>query len=79
MERNIVTHKLSNIFRKVFKDEVELNESTSAKDIKSWDSLNHVILIKQIEEEFHIEFDLFDMIELKTFGDIVNYIQEKQD
>lgn len=72
-----ITKKLSEIFKTVFKRDVNLTEKITANDIDSWDSLNHIILIKEIEDQFQIEFDLFDMIELKTVGDIINYIQFK--
>ena len=74
-----IMEQLANIFNEVFKENIILTETTSAKEIGSWDSLNHIILIKKIEEEFQIEFDLFDIIELKNVGDIVKYIKSKTD
>ena len=77
MQEEDIKGKLEIIFKNVFGENVEILEATTANDIKKWDSLNHIILIKKIEEEFQMEFDLFEMIELKTVGDIINYIKSK--
>lgn len=71
--------QLKIIFKEVFKKEIELNEATTASDVDAWDSLNHIILIKAIEDHFQIEFDLFDMIDMKSVGDMVRAIQTKLD
>jgi acyl carrier protein len=77
MDKERILEKLQQIYTETFKEEIELSLSTSPNDIGSWDSLNHVILIKKIEEEFQVEFDLFEVIELKNTGDIVNALQNK--
>ena len=77
MNTEEILGKLSKIYNEIFKEEISLSLTTSPNDIGSWDSLNHVILIKKIEEEFKVEFDLFEVIELKNTGDIVNAIQKR--
>jgi len=77
MQDGEIQEKLYSILEKLFNTNIEITNDTTANDINSWDSLNHIILIKKIEDEFKMEFDLFDMIELKTVGDIVNYIKLK--
>jgi len=44
--------------------------STTASDIPSWNSLSHVMLIAAIESLFGIKFDLPQMIDMKSIGDI---------
>jgi acyl carrier protein len=77
MQDEEVQEKLYSILKKLFNTNIEITNATTANDINSWDSLNHIILIKKIEDEFNMEFDLFDMIELKTVGDMVNYIKSR--
>ncbi len=77
MQDGEIQEKLYSILEELFNTNIEITNDTTANDINSWDSLNHIILIKKIEDEFNMEFDLFDMIELKTVGDIVNYIKSK--
>lgn len=79
MRTEEIRNKLKQTFKDVFKQDVNLTETTTANDIDSWDSLNHIILIKKIEADFQLEFDLFDIIELKNVGDIIHYIQKKLD
>jgi acyl carrier protein len=76
MNSEMILNRLSPIYNEIFKENINLNAETSPNDIGSWDSLNHIILIKRIEEEFHFEFDLFEVIELKNTGDIIKTIQK---
>jgi len=76
MDNEKILNRLRPIYNEIFKEEIELNLATSPNDIGSWDSLNHILLIKRIEDEFQFEFDLFEVIELKNTGDIVNTIQK---
>jgi acyl carrier protein len=77
MNKEEILEKLQLIYTEIFNIDTEISITTSPNDIVSWDSLNHIILIKRIEEEFHIEFDLFEVIELKNTGDIVHTIQKQ--
>lgn len=78
MENTEIYKKLSAIFRKTFEDQtIEVKEDTSASDIQKWDSLNHIILISEIEKEFGLKFSLDDVIGFETAGDIVKSIDQK--
>ncbi|NOY96734.1 MAG: acyl carrier protein [Chlorobi bacterium] len=74
MTREDIKNNTISVFKEVFKETVEFRESTGIEDIKSWDSLNHIILIKRLEEVFTLQFDLFKLIDLKSLGDFVDYI-----
>ncbi|VAW14380.1 hypothetical protein MNBD_BACTEROID01-1510 [hydrothermal vent metagenome] len=74
MTREDIKNNIISVFKEVFKETVNLCESTGVEDIKSWDSLNHIILIKRLEEVFTLQFDLFRLIDLKSLGDFVDYI-----
>jgi acyl carrier protein len=69
---------LQDVFRSVFEDKsLEINRETSAKDVANWDSMNHILLITEIENQFDISFEMDDLIEMKTVGDIVAAILRK--
>ena len=71
-------NQVNTIFQEVFEDTtLTVNNNTTAKDIDSWDSLNHVLLISSIENKFNITFELDEMILFKNVGDIINAIQSK--
>ena len=76
MDKKEIIDKLQPVFKEVFKEDIKLSLSTSPEDVGSWDSLNHIILIKKIENEFQFEFDLFDIVEFKNVDDIINTIQK---
>ena len=79
MDKNNFLTLLQPIFEEVFKIEnLKLSESMQAKDIDGWDSLNHALLMDAIEKRFDIEFDLMDMLNMTTVGEICDRIIVKQ-
>lgn len=77
MSTEEILEKLRTLYSEIFKEEIDFSMDITPNDIGSWDSLNHVVLIKRIEEEFQIEIDLFEVIELRSTRDIVNVIQKR--
>lgn len=75
MERNEILKKITEIARDVFdNDEVELTEASTAADVEEWDSLSHLSLISDIEDEFDITFTLAEVSGSKNVGELVNAI-----
>lgn len=73
-----VLKKLQPIFNEVLQlKEVTIEAAMQAKDIENWDSLNHAILIDAIEKKFEVSFDLMDMINMNTVGEICDKVLEK--
>jgi len=69
---------LQPIFEEVFKiDNLKLSASMKAKDIEGWDSLNHALLMDAIEKHFNIEFDLMDMLNMTSVGEICTCVLAK--
>lgn len=78
MTESNITLKLQEIFRSVFEDKMlEINSETSAKNVSNWDSMNHILLITEIENQFDVSFEMDDLIEMKSVGDIVAAILRK--
>lgn len=55
-------------------DESELTETTTFEDIEA-DSLDIFQIIMEIEEEFDMEFDSDEADNLKTLGDLLDYLK----
>ena len=73
-----VLQKLNEIFRDLFDlPDLELAYSMSAEDIDEWDSVNHVMLVVQIEREFNIKFHTAEVEEMKNVGDLVELVLGK--
>ena len=48
---------LTDIFRTLFRQpQLELTDGLTARDVSGWDSLNHVNLVLQVEEELGVRF-----------------------
>ena len=75
MERNEILAKINEIAKDVFdNDEVELTEATTAADVEEWDSLSHLSLVSDIEDEFGIRFTLAEVSGSKNVGELVDAI-----
>ncbi|MDR2860705.1 MAG: acyl carrier protein [Elusimicrobiota bacterium] len=70
--------RLNKVFQDVFDDNsITVSDTTTAKDIENWDSLEHIQLIVAIEKEFKLKFNMAEIIALKEVGDIVNIILKR--
>ena len=75
MERNEILAKINEIAKDVFdNDEVELTEATTANDVEEWDSLSHLSLIGDMEDEFGITFTLAEVSGSKNVGELIDAI-----
>lgn len=73
-----IKERLENVFRQVFDDdEIVINENTTADDIEEWDSLTHIQLIVEIENEFSIKFSMVETMKLKNVGELISLIEKK--
>jgi len=78
MDRKEITDKTLVVFRKIFENQANINENSSAEVIEKWDSLNHILLIQELEKVFAMKFDLFEIIDLKDVQGIIGYISSKK-
>lgn len=45
-------------------------------DIPEWDSLHHIMLLKNLEAEFNIHFQQTDVAELEDVSDLIALVKE---
>jgi acyl carrier protein len=71
--------KLKKIMTKILGiNENDINEESSRKNIKAWDSLKHIRLVLAIEEEFDVEpFDMDQIVEMTSYIGIKRILREK--
>ncbi len=70
--------KLVEKFKIIFKLKKNiLKKNLTQKKIKSWDSLNHVILLLSIQETFKIKFKISEYEQLTSFDKIIKLIKKK--
>lgn len=61
--------------------EVEKSEVTvdsTVGDFPAWDSIGHLTILSTVEEEFGINFEPEEMMEIEDVNDIVKAIEAKQ-
>ena len=78
MTKEQIASEVQEIFRQVFGDEaLQLTPQTSQDDIVEWDSLEQINILSIIEQKFEIKFDLSEVVNIKTAGDIVETAASK--
>jgi acyl carrier protein len=78
MERNEIAEKVRKILATVLKHEkFEMKDELTATEVEGWDSLSHITIISEIEEEFKIKFKLKELNKLKNIGSLIEIVQSK--
>lgn len=70
--------RLNKIFSKVLGEDISLAEETRLEDIEDLDSIEYVDLIEAVEKEFGIKFKMREVSSMKTVGEMLTLIREKQ-
>lgn len=77
MQEENILNEITTILKKVFdRNNLLPTMETTARDIKEWDSMNHVILIAEIEKFYSIKFNLDDMLNFESVGDICRAVKK---
>lgn len=70
--------KLTNIFSSILSiDERDVTMELSPKNTSTWDSLNAIILLTEIEKAFEVRFDYEEAMNIKDFGDVLKLVESK--
>ena len=70
--------RLTEIFRETFDDEsIVLNRDLAAKDVKDWNSFNHINLMIAIETEFDVVLQPQEVQAAGSVGDLVDLLKTK--
>ncbi|MDR1478243.1 MAG: acyl carrier protein [Planctomycetaceae bacterium] len=78
MNQTTIITDIQEIFSDTFDiDGKTVTRETSAKDVKDWDSVAHVILITSIEKKFAIRFTGREIANFKTVGDLIDALEKK--
>ena len=73
-----VKETLNRVFRRVFdNDAIAIYDEMTANEVEEWDSLTHINLIMEIEDEFNLKFTVDDIVDLKNVGEMIRLIEDK--
>lgn len=59
-------------------EDVFIEENSSAEDFDGWDSLAHINIVTQVEEEFEVKFTLDEIGEFSSVKKIIDAIAAKK-
>jgi|ETNmetMinimDraft_13_1059891.scaffolds.fasta_scaffold376018_1 acyl carrier protein len=69
--------KIKQIMSQVFNiDAQEITEDSTQDTIGNWDSLRHMSLVMALEDEFGLELDENQIIEMMSFKLIINVLND---
>lgn len=75
---NKIYSSVQRIFKKIFDNpKLAIDLDTTPDDIAGWNSLKNVMIIAELEKAFDVSFDLDEVIEMNTVGDICQKIEAK--
>lgn len=78
MTRAEILREVNAVFVRVFcNPAVVVNEATTARDIAEWDSLNHTLMLAEVQERFRVKFSLREVLRFQNVGDICAAIEAK--
>lgn len=78
MTEEQIQSEVQDVFRRVFGDgTLAVTKKTTQDDIEAWDSLEHINILSIIEQKYKIKFDLNEVMEIKTAGDIMDLVFRK--
>ncbi len=70
--------KLTSIFSSILNiPEGKISGGISPENTPTWDSLNAIILVTEIEKAYNIKFTYDEVMAVKNFGDAVELIKSK--
>ena len=75
MPGNKIEETLTDVFRDVFEDpSLTLTRAMTSKDVRDWDSFNHVRLIISVEQKFGISLPTHEVVDLRNVGELIDLI-----
>jgi acyl carrier protein len=55
----------------------QISDDSSLQQIENWDSIEHVNLLMAIEQQFGVEFDPDEMVQMESIGKIGEILSRK--
>lgn len=73
-----IISSITPVFRRIFEDEsLVVTRSLDASMVPSWDSLNHIALILELESHAGVKFTTDELASMANVGDLVDVLKGK--
>lgn len=69
--------QLSEIFSSAFEEKIELNTDSSKENLEQWDSLKHLHLILELEEQLNVRFNTEEIEQMTSVNRIISILKHK--
>lgn len=76
MDQQEVRNKVFEMVRKIFNYDGEITMETKASDIKTWDSMNQIRFIAEVEGFFSVKFKMKDLISFNSVGSVIAALEK---
>jgi acyl carrier protein len=73
----ITIEQLQEIFRNAFSSDVSIDSETSKENLPEWDSINHLNLIVELEDQLNFQFTPEEIESIKSVHILLDLIQKK--
>lgn len=78
MDKKHIIEKIKPIFKSIFDDkDLEINENSNSDNVDGWDSLNHILLVVEIEKKLNIRFSSGEISSFDNVGEMCEAISKK--
>jgi acyl carrier protein len=57
--------------------EADIRDDLSSTDVPDWDSMNYLIFISKLEENFEMSFSMDEVLQVKNIGDLRKLVEER--
>ncbi len=74
----MILNKLSVIFKEAFGKDTEISLATRKEDIATWDSINFLNLIIEIESEFDLSLEVEEIEKINSVSNIISIIENRK-
>ncbi len=73
-----VLSEVTQLVRDTLRDpSIQLQYETTAKEVKEWDSLNHIEIVVAVEKHFGIRFNFAELQRFKNVGQMCDSIVKR--
>ncbi len=69
--------RVASILAEVFRQPVAADAEVSRAGTASWDSLNHLRVVMEVEEQFGVRFGPEDVAAVQSLEDLVRFVESR--
>jgi acyl carrier protein len=69
--------QLSEIFSSAFEEKIVLNADSGKENLEQWDSLKHLHLILELEEQLNVRFNSEEIEQMTNVNRVIAVLREK--